>query len=80
MANSCVAWKANTRLANAKKGDLFNHDNGFLGGSIKGSLSNSLWFSQLVKGFRCEKRTRKAKPGVISAVLTSSNVKEAVVS
>lgn len=77
-SSACVPLKANTHFANSEKGYFFHQDNGFLGERVKGSLNNcALVMNQLDKRSRSQKRV---KHGVVSAILTSNNAKESVVS
>lgn len=81
MVSACVTLKANTHYGNLRKDNTFRQDGGFLGDRIKGSLSYSPWIiNQLALSLRTQERVKKAKPGVVSAVLTSSTTKESVVS
>lgn len=74
MASACVTLKANTtHLANSEKGFLFGQDNGFLGERVKGAWG----MNQLGKCLTAQKRV---KSGAVSAVLTSNDAKEALVS
>lgn len=82
MTSACITLKANTHLANSKKGDLFGHyDNGFLGERLKGSLNNNPWLiNQSTTRLRTHKSDKEIKPGVlVSAVLTPNNAKESLV-
>ncbi|XP_061353810.1 glucose-1-phosphate adenylyltransferase large subunit 1-like [Gastrolobium bilobum] len=79
MMSACVTLRANTHLANSRKESTFCQDHGFLGERIKGGLSYSPWIiNQLAKSLRTQEKVKKAKPGVVSAVLTSksNNTKE----
>ncbi|KAK7257954.1 hypothetical protein RIF29_32305 [Crotalaria pallida] len=79
MESACVTLKANTHFANSRKGNTFGKENGFLGERIKGGLNYSPWVNnQLATSLRTQEKVNKAKPGVVSAVLTSNNAKEAV--
>ena len=81
MASACVTMKTNAYLANSRKDNTFIQDNGFFGERVKGGLSYSPWIiNQLATRVRTkERRIKKAKPAVVSAVLTSNTTKEAVV-
>ena len=80
MVSACVTLKANTHLVKSRKDNTFRQDSGFLGERIKGGLNYSPWIiNQLASSLRTQERVKKAKPGVVSAVLTSSNIKESVV-
>ncbi|KAJ1393652.1 Trimeric LpxA-like superfamily [Sesbania bispinosa] len=79
MVSACVPLKTNTHLANSIKDNTFRQDDGFLGERIKGSLSYSPWIvNQLATNLRTQEKVKKAKPGVVSAVLTSNNAKESL--
>jgi len=81
MVSACVTLKANTHFGNLRKDNTFRQDGGFLGDRIKGSVNYSPWIiNQLALSLRTQERVKKAKPGVVSAVLTSSTTKESVVS
>lgn len=81
MVSACVTFNTNTHIANSRKDNVFRQDNGFLGERIKGGLSYSPWISnQLDISLRTQERVKKAKPGVVSAILTSDNAKESLVS
>jgi glucose-1-phosphate adenylyltransferase len=75
-----VNFKANTHIANLKKDNIFRQDNGFLGERIKGGVNYSPWINndQLEISLRTKDRVKKAKHGVVSAVLTSNNANETV--
>jgi glucose-1-phosphate adenylyltransferase len=77
-----VNFKANTHIANLKKDNIFGQDNGFLGERIRGGVNYSPWINndQLEISLRTKDRVKKAKHGVVSAVLTSNNANETVVS
>lgn len=79
---ACVAWTTSSQLAKSKKDSTFLQDDGFLGERIiKGSLSYSPWINnQLATSWRGKESVKKAKPGVVSAVLTSNDTKESLVS
>ena len=82
MVSACVTLKANTHLVKSRKDNTFRQDGGFLGERIKGGLNYSPWIiNQLAStsSLRTQEKVNKAKPGVVSAVLTSSNTKESVV-
>lgn len=70
MVSTCVNFKANTHIANLRKDNIFHQDNGFLGERIKGGVNYS----------QTKERVKKAKPGVVSAVLTSNDATETKVS
>ncbi|KAG4988379.1 hypothetical protein JHK84_030943 [Glycine max] len=81
MVSACVTLKANTHLVKSRKDNTFRQDGGFLGERIKGGLNYSPWIiNQLAStsSLRTQEKVNKAKPGVVSAVLTSSNIKESV--
>ncbi|BAT90938.1 Glucose-1-phosphate adenylyltransferase large subunit 1 [Vigna angularis] len=79
MVSACVTLKANTHFVNSRKDNIFRQDGGFLGERLKGSLNYSPWIiNQLALSLRTQERVKKAKPGVVSAVLTSSTTKESV--
>jgi hypothetical protein len=80
MDSCCLALQPNTHLAKANKGGLSHENDCFWGERIKGSLKNDVWVNQLGKSLRTEKKVRKFRPRVASAVITSNNAKEAVVS
>lgn len=81
MVSACVNLKANTHFVNSRKDNIFRQDGGFLGERLKGSLNYSPWIiNQLALSLSTQERVKKAKPGVVSAVLTSSTTKESVVS
>ncbi|XP_057456422.1 glucose-1-phosphate adenylyltransferase large subunit 1-like [Lotus japonicus] len=77
---ACVAWTTSSQLAKSKKDSTFLQDDGFLGERIiKGSLSYSPWINnQLATSWRGKESVKKAKPGVVSAVLTSNDTKESL--
>uniref|UniRef100_A0A2N9J5S7 Glucose-1-phosphate adenylyltransferase n=1 Tax=Fagus sylvatica TaxID=28930 RepID=A0A2N9J5S7_FAGSY len=78
MDSCCLALQPNTHLAKANKGGLSHENDCFWGERIKGSLKNDVWVNQLGKSLRTEKKVRKFRPRVASAVITSNNAKEAV--
>lgn len=75
----CATLKPNIHLGKASQGGFINGDSGFWGERIRGSLNNSVWSKQLERTLRNEKRTKRVKPGVTFAVLTSNSTKEATV-
>ncbi|CAJ1933550.1 unnamed protein product [Sphenostylis stenocarpa] len=79
MVSACVTLKVNTQFVNSRKDNTFRQDGGFLGERIKGSLNYSPWITnRLASSLRTQERVKKTKPGVVSAVLTSSTTKESV--
>jgi glucose-1-phosphate adenylyltransferase len=81
MVSSCVNFKSNNHIANLRKDNIFHHDNGFLGERIKRGVNYSPWMiNQLGISLRTKERVKKAKPGVVSAVLTSNDAVETKVS
>jgi glucose-1-phosphate adenylyltransferase len=76
-----VNFRANNHIANLRKDNLFHHDNGFLGERIKGDVNYCPWMIiQLAISLRTIERVKKAKPGVVSSVLTSNDATETKVS
>lgn len=81
MVSTCVNFKTTTHVANLRKDNIFRQENGFLGERIKGGLSYSPWIiNQLAICLKTNERVKKAKPGVVSAVLTSNDATETMVS
>lgn len=70
----CPTMKAEVLI----NGGLRKGDNGFWGESIKGSLKNNAFGTQIWKSLN-EKRLRKFKPGVAFSVLTRDINKEMAV-
>ncbi|GLU02885.1 hypothetical protein SLE2022_201180 [Rubroshorea leprosula] len=78
MDSACVAFKVSSPVLGGRHGGFNNVDNGFWGERIRGSLSNSFWVNQVAKNLRTDSGEKKNKSGMISAILTSSNTREAV--
>ncbi|AES89140.1 putative glucose-1-phosphate adenylyltransferase [Medicago truncatula] len=77
MVSTCVNFKANNHVANLRKDSIFHQDNGFLGERIKVGVNYSPWIgNQFGISLRTKERVKKAKPGVVSAVLTSNDATE----
>lgn len=78
MASSCVTLKANAHLANSPKDHIFRLESTFLGERVKVGLNSSAFVAnQLAK---CSRSQRRVPHDVASAILTSNDAKESVVS
>lgn len=76
MDSCCVTLKPNAHLRKPTQGGLCN---GFLGERVRESFGNRIWVNQVSKALRTEKKSvNKARPGVVRAILTSNDIKEAV--
>jgi len=78
MASTCVTVKANAHFSNSEKGHLFRQESSFMGKRLKVGLNNSAFVTnQLAK---CSRAQKRVSHGVASAILTSNDAKETVVS
>jgi len=78
MASSCVTLKANAHLVNSQKGHLFRQESSFLGERLKLGLNSSAFVTNRLA--KCSRSQRRVPHDVASAILTSNDAKESVVS
>jgi len=78
MASSSVTLKANAHLANSEKGHLFRQESSFLGERVKVGPNNSAFVTNQLA--RCSRSQKRVNHGVASAILSSNDAKESLVS